>query len=94
MILAGGVRMLGSKELDKMSQMAISEIDPNTLVNVSAVSVDTALPQAERVQQFLRQIHNPYCFMSGDTPVRIRFAGADKELSQSLIDYFSRLKQK
>jgi hypothetical protein len=86
--------MLSSAELAQMSQMAISEIDPDTLVNVSAVSVDAALPQTERVMQYLRQIHNPYCFVSGNTPVRIRFAGSDKPLSQSLLEYFTRLKQK
>jgi hypothetical protein len=88
------MRVLGSSELERMSRMDISEVDPAILVDVSALSVDTALPQAERVEQYLTQIRNPYCFMSGDTPVRIRFTGADKELSQSLIDYFSRLKQK
>ena len=86
--------MLGSTELDRMSQMDINDIDPDTLTNVSAVSIDAALPQTERIERYLQQIGNPYCFISGDTPVRIRFAGGDKPLQQSLINYFSRLKQK
>ena len=86
--------MLDRTELEHMSKMDISDIDPNALVNASTISLDTTLPQAERIEQYLRQAHNPYCFMSGDTPVKISFAGNDKPLSQSLTDYFSRLKQK
>jgi hypothetical protein len=77
-----------------MSQVEIEKIDPSTLVNVSAVSINPKLPQTERIKQLLQQIHNPYCFMSGDTPVRIRFVKPEKPLSQSLLEYFSRLKQK
>ncbi len=86
--------MLNSMELTKLNQVDICEIDPNSLVNVSAVSIDTALPQTERLERYIEQIHNPYCFISGDIPVKICFSDTDKTLSQSLSDYFLRLRQK
>jgi hypothetical protein len=85
--------MLSSSELQKMSQMEITEVDKNNLKDIRTVVMDAKLSQVERVEQYLSHIHNPYCFRSGDTPVRIRFVG-EKPLSQSLVEYFSRLKQK
>jgi hypothetical protein len=86
--------MLSSKDLIIMSKQDICEIDPSTLVDISKVFIDSSLPQTERVKRYLAQIHNPYCFKSGDTPVRIRFTGSEKSLSSSLVEYFSRVKQK
>ncbi len=86
--------MIDSKELDKMSQIEITEIDPSTLVDISTIELDMTLPQAERMEQYIEQVHNPYCFLSGSTPVRIRFAETEKTLSHSLQDYFTRLKQR
>ncbi|MDR2888647.1 MAG: hypothetical protein LBV33_02270 [Lachnospiraceae bacterium] len=86
--------MLDSMELNKMSQLDLREINPDDLVNADNITVDPSLPQMERIEQYLEQIHNPYCFMSGDTPVRVCFAETEKTLSGALIDYFIRLSKK
>ncbi len=86
--------VLNSEQLNKMSQVDIRKVDPATLVNARAVSIDTTLPQAEKVERYIKQIGNPYCFMSGDTPVQIRFVGTERALPKALQDYFSRLAQK
>lgn len=86
--------MLSSKQLNKMRQVDVREVNPATLVEASAVCIDTNLPQAEKIEQYVKQIGNPYCFMSGDTPVQIRFLDAEKSLPKALQDYFSRLAQK
>lgn len=84
--------MLNHSELEQMSQMNITDIDPATLVDVGNLFIDQELPQAEKIEQYLSQVRNPYCFLSGDTPVRVRFTNPDKPLSQSLLSYFSHLK--
>lgn len=84
--------VLNHLELAQMREADISRVDPAALVNISEVSIDQALPQIDKIEQYLSQICNPYCFMSGDTPVRVRFIHSDKPLSQSLRSYFSRLK--
>ncbi len=86
--------MLNSLCLYKMSQADIEKIDPAALVNISAVSIDPALPQADKMEEYLSQIGNPYCFISGKTPVKIRFIRPDRSLAQSLGNYLSRLSQK
>ncbi len=80
-------------ELERMRRIGIEEITRDSLRNVRTIDLDPSLPQTERALRYIEQTGNPYCFLSGDTPVRVRFADTDRTLSQSLLEYFSRLKQ-
>ncbi len=80
-------------ELEKMSQIGIDTVERDDLRNIHAITLDPSLPQIERVRRYVEQSGNPYCFLCGDTPVRIRFADTGRTLSQSLLEYFTRLKQ-
>ena len=86
--------MLNSLRLYEMSQTDIEKIDPAALVNISSISIDATLPQVDKMEQYFTQAGNPYCFMSGKTPVKIRFVRPDHDLAQSLGNYLSRLSQK
>ncbi|MFR5845627.1 MAG: DUF6870 family protein [Oscillospiraceae bacterium] len=59
---------------------------------IFVISILTVLCQQQKMQSYLEQIVNPYCFLCGDTPVRIRFVAEDRTLKQSLCDYFLSLK--
>lgn len=65
---------------------------PSTLVDIRNIHIDSSLPAAKKMQSYFEQIVNPYCFLCGDTPVRIRFVAEDRTLKQSLCDYFLSLK--
>lgn len=86
--------MISSQTLFEMSQADITKINPKSLIHVDTVFVSGKLPHEEKVLSVLEQMGNPYCFLSGDTPVHIRFADQGKPLSEALINYFSQLKQK
>jgi len=75
-----------------MREMEITKIDRTSLIDINNVKIDTSLPAEQRMESFIKQIGNPYCFLCGDTPVRVRFVSKRKTLSQSLGDYFSSLK--
>jgi RecJ-like exonuclease len=77
-----------------MSQATIDNVNPATLADISTIVIDHTLPHEEKILSFIQQVGNPYCFMSGDIPVRVCFTGTGKSLSQSLINYFSLLKQR
>ena len=88
----GGVFMLDTKLLDAMSRMDIEAADRSGLVDITQVKVDTALPAAERMENYLDQIKNPYCFLCGETRVRVRFKPEGQELKSKLTSFFSTLK--
>lgn len=85
---------MNSQELFELSQVDIVDIDPSTLVDISTVTINQELPHEEKVLSYITQMRNPYCFLSGGIPVRMRFVGEDKSLSQSLVNFFSQLKQR
>ena len=83
-----------SKTLFDMSQVEIDKIDPATLVDINSIAINHTLTHEEKILSFIRQMGNPYCFLSGGIPVRVCFVGEGKKLSQSLVNYFSALKQR
>ncbi len=63
------------------------------LADLSAIHIREDLPHAEKVQAFLSDIENPYCFRCGDVPVNVRFTGGGPTLGSALQSFFSRIKQ-
>lgn len=84
--------MLNSVQLEAMKNIDITQVDRNTLIDVSNICIDSSLPAPQKMQAFLKQAKNPYCFRCCDTPVRIRFVSESKTLAQSLNAYFISLK--
>ena len=78
--------------LEQMKHVDITQIDRSTLVDIRNIHIDDSLPATKKMQSYFEQIVNPYCFLCGDTPVRIRFVSEDKTLTQLLCDYFFSLK--
>lgn len=62
-------------ELKKMSEIDIRTVDKNTLVDVEDIQIRTDLPKRERIAEYIRQIKNPYCYISHGVVVKISFSG-------------------
>lgn len=69
--------MITSAKLKEMSEVDIRTVDKDTLVDVGDVHIRTDLPKEERMVDFIRQIKNPYCYLSNGMIVKISFAGKD-----------------
>ena len=61
------------EELERMRDVDITKVDRSSLCDLRKVRVKRELPVSERVADFIAQIGNPYCFMVGDTVVKLRF---------------------
>jgi hypothetical protein len=90
--LKGAKRMLTSNQLAEMGRTEIEQVNKSGLVDITSVKIDTSLPPAQRMQNYLEQIKNPYCFLCGKTPVQISFKPDGKELDGLLGSYFLGLK--
>lgn len=80
------------RQLEELKNVEITKVDRQALVDITDIRIDSALSTAEKIHSYLEQVKNPYCFLCGDTPVRIRFVSKSKPLAQALGDYFSSLK--
>lgn len=79
--------MFTRKQLGKMSQMDISHMDKRKLVDVKGIKIDTWLPKPQRMEKYLEQIKNPYCFKCGETGVKVEFSSNAASLQRILTKF-------
>lgn len=77
--------------LEQMKNIDIRTVDPNTLVDIRNVQTNKDLSQLERKQDFMRQIGNPYCFLVGDTIVKLSFPDNAPTLTDRLESLIQKL---
>jgi len=64
-----------------------TEIDRASLVDIQTIKIDKSLPAVQRAEQYLQQIRNPYCFLCGDSVIRVRFNDDAGDLKSHLKNY-------
>lgn len=72
-------------------QEDIQDIDIQNLVDISDVKIDTTMEKTDRIQNFIRDIKNPYCFRCKNTVVKVSFCSEGDSFQELLQDYFSSL---
>lgn len=87
------IKMEGKEpmDLEAMRNIDIRTVDPDTLVDINDIKVDTTLLREERIRDFIRQIKNPYCFRCGGTVVKISFSDTKATLEDRLESYMKSL---
>lgn len=75
-----------------MTVEAMRNVDPRTvdrsqLVERASVRIDPNASRDERLRQYIRQIKNPYCYLHGDTVVKISFPETDTTMEECLEHY-------
>ena len=78
--------MISKDELFDLSQRQIARED------ITEIQIDGTLPIAERFEDFLSKIKNPYCFLCDGTPVKLSFSEGGKPLEELICNHFIRNK--
>jgi len=71
-------------DFSAFKQVDVKTVDPDTLVDINDITVDTKLPREERILDFIRQIKNPYCYRCGKVVVKISFNDTDATLEDRM----------
>ena len=79
---------ISKEELRKMSEVDIRTVNPEELVDIKDVHINTELNHEERIADFIRQVKNPYCYLCHGVVVKISFAGK-KTLEECVKDAMS-----
>lgn len=85
--------MIDSQQLSRLSQVEIDALEKKDLVDIRDVHIDRNLPAPMRMLKYLDEIENPYCFLCGDVPVKLRFSSDGDELNTLLKSHFITLKR-
>lgn len=68
-----------------------SEINRDELVDISTVRIDPELPVRQRIREYIRQVRNPYCFLSNGIIVQITFSKTETRLEDQFTAYLKRM---
>jgi hypothetical protein len=83
--------LLTTAELDRMSQA--NTADRTKLTDIQNVRIDPRLPAFSRMERFIGQVQNPYCFLCGGAVVKVRFEEGAADLKNKLKNYFESTKK-
>lgn len=83
--------MIDTNFLDTMSHIRPKDIAPELLQDILEVKV-SGETTSERLENYIAQVGNPYCFRVGNTPVRISFKSCEETLDKKIKEYFLGLK--
>lgn len=73
--------MLDLSALERMAAVDVDTVQRENLRELSEVRLDTESAKEERIADFVRQIGNPYCFLCGETVVKVRFSREENAAS-------------
>lgn len=72
-----------------MAQEYSTSTQQETLVDLRDVKLDSSMSQTERIQSYLKQIKNPYCFRVGDVVVNVAYTKGGATLNDCFADMLS-----
>lgn len=73
--------MLTVEELEELQNISIDQMDPNTLVDLNSIRVDTSQPKEKRIKMLLESGINPYFFRVGNMKIKVAYSNTGKTLS-------------
>lgn len=80
-------------QLSEFESMDIEEAKQHGLVPAENIVLDPFSPAVQRMCSFLEQVKNPYCFLCGETAVKVCFSQNGESLGSKLKRYFLGLKK-
>lgn len=82
---------LREMDLDKLQQVDVRTVNPETLVDIRELEIDKNLPKEERIAEFVRQIKNPFCFKVGKVIVGVSYSNDGVTFDQRMQHYLQTL---
>lgn len=77
--------------LQSFKDIDIRTVNRKELVERSSVKIDPNASREERLQNFISQIKNPYCYLDGKTVVKISFSNTDTTIEDCISHYLKGL---
>ena len=77
--------------LEEMRDIDPRTVDKSTLAQIGDVKIDPKLSKGERINEYIRQLKNPYCYLDGDTVVKISFSETDRTIEDCMHSYLAGL---
>jgi len=74
-----------------MKYTDIKTVDKTSLVDISTVNINPKDNPEKKMQDYISQVKNPYCFLCNGYAVKLEFDNGDKTIEDCLINYINSL---
>jgi len=82
---------LDGKTLQELKRVNIKEVNPDELVDISEIEIDTKQSVQKRVKEYVEQVHNPYLVRVGEYVVKIGYSDCKETLNDRMKQYISKI---
>lgn len=79
------------QEVREWKDTDVRNVDIDTLVDIRDIKIDMELPREKRIEEFVRQIKNPYCFKVGKIAVKVDFSQEGATFEERIKEYLESL---
>ncbi|MCZ7736893.1 DUF6870 family protein [Mediterraneibacter gnavus] len=83
--------LLDGKTLQELKRVNIKEVNPDELVDISEIEIDTKQSVQKRVKKYVEQVHNPYLVRVGEYVVKIGYSDCKETLNDRMKQYISKI---
>lgn len=73
--------------LQTLKDVDLKTVNRDDLVQRSTVKIDPNATREERLQSYIKQIKNPYCYMDGKTAVKLSFSNTTTTMEDCIAHY-------
>lgn len=82
---------MDGKTLQELKHVNIKEVNPDELVDISEIEIDTKQSVQKRVKEYVEQVHNPYLVRVGEYVVKIGYSDCKETLNDRMKQYISKI---
>lgn len=82
---------MDGKTLQELKRVNIKEVNPDELVDISEIEIDTKQSVQKRVKEYVEQVHNPYLVRVGEYVVKIGYSDCKATLNDRMKQYISKI---
>ena len=79
------------QEIEEWKNIDVKEVNIDSLVDIRDIKIDMDLPKEKRMEEFVRQIKNPYCFRVGKIAVKVDFSEEGATFEERMEEYLESL---
>ena len=79
---------------EELLRLQAAEVPYEERVDISDVKIDPDLPIMQRIEDYIRQIKNPYAFKCGEIAVNVGLSHNGKTLKDAMTSYLNAIKKK
>ena len=82
---------MDGKSLQELKRANIKEVNPDALVDISEIEINTKQSVQKRVEEYEEQVHNPYLVRVGEYVVKIGYSDCKETLNDRMKQYISKI---